>query len=80
MTSPGGTESLIKSVYANRDFSGTLFKQETADPFLISTSDFFTEMVPSTGSFKLKIRSVCPIDVDELNNSVYVQIDGYALD
>ncbi len=80
MTSPGGTESLIKSVYANWDFSGTLFKQESADPFLISTSDFFTEMVPSTGSFKLKIRSICPIDVDELNNSVYVQIDGYALD
>lgn len=80
MTSPGGTESLIKSVYANWDFSGRSFREETADPFLISTSDFFTERVPSTGSFKLKIRSICPIDVDELNNSVYVQIDGYALD
>lgn len=80
MTSPEGTESLIKSVYSNWDFSAKSFGKNTDSPFLISTSDFFTERVPASGTFKLKIRSVCPIDVDELNGSVYVQADGYALD
>ena len=80
MTSPEGTESLIKSVYSNWDFSAKSFGKNTDAPFLISTSDFFTERVPASGTFKLKIRSVCPIDVDELNGSVYVQADGYALD
>ncbi len=79
MTSPSGTEALIKPVYANWDYSGITFRKSfNSAPFLLQTSDFFTENVSASDTFTLKIKSVCPIDVTTLNSDVYVLIDGYS--
>lgn len=79
MTSPSGTEALIKPVYANWDYSGISFRKfYNSAPFLLQTSDFFTENVSASDTFTLKIKSVCPIDVTTLNSDVYVLIDGYS--
>lgn len=78
MTSPAGTEALIKPVYANWDYSGITYRKQITEPFLIQTSDFFTENVSASDKFTLKIKSMCPLDVSALNSDVFVLIDGYA--
>lgn len=78
MTSPSGTEALIKPVYANWDYSGITYRKLRTEPFLIQTSDFFTENVSASDKFTLKIKSMCPLDVSALNSDVFVLIDGYA--
>ncbi|WP_405367224.1 hypothetical protein [Ruminobacter sp.] len=78
MTSPAGTEALIKPVYANWDYSGITYRKQITEPFLIQTSDFFTEKVSASDKFTLKIKSMCPLDVSALNSDVFVLIDGYA--
>lgn len=78
MTSPSGTEALIKPVYANWDYSGITYRKQITEPFLIQTSDFFTENVSASDKFTLKIKSMCPLDVSALNSDVFVLIDGYA--
>ncbi len=65
-------------MYANWDYSGITYRKQITEPFLIQTSDFFTENVSASDKFTLKIKSMCPLDVSALNSDVFVLIDGYA--
>ena len=45
--------------------------------FLLNVSDYFTEVVPANGEFMVKFTSKCPIDVNTLNQNIYVMLGGY---
>lgn len=81
MTSPDGTKSVVKPVYANWDFQGKALNKISGYnylyPFLIHSSDFFTEKVSAQDTFTVTFRSKCKIDVSELNKKIYVLIGGY---
>ena len=82
MTSPNGTRALIKPVYANWDFDGRTMRKMLGlsnyrYDFLLNVSDYFTEVVPANGEFMVKFTSKCPIDVNTLNQNIYVLLGGY---
>ena len=82
MTSPNGTRALIKPVYANWDFDGRTMRKMLGlsnyrYDFLLNVSDYFTEVVPANGEFMIKFTSKCPIDVNTLNQNIYVLLGGY---
>ena len=83
MMSPNGTRALIKPVYANWDFSAKTLKSNLRasgynNKFLVNVSEFFTEKVAADGIFTVKLKSKCNIDVDTLNQNIYVLLGGYA--
>lgn len=82
MTSPRGTLSIIKPVYANWDFDGAHFRTTgeidgVDGEFLLTTSDFFNEHMETSEVTRLRIRSVCPVDVKSLNKSMKLVMDVY---
>ena len=83
MMSSNGTRALIKPVYANWDFSAKTLKSNLRasgynNKFLVNVSEFFTEKVVADGIFTVKLKSKCNIDVDTLNQNIYVLLGGYA--
>ena len=84
MTSPAGTKSIIKPVYALWDFNAALFKDsrdysDYSNEYLVQNASYFTESFAPKERFTLNFRSKCSIDVDELNKAVHVLIGGYAV-
>ena len=74
MISPNGT---------NCDFSAKTLKSNLRasgynNKFLVNVSEFFTEKVVADGIFTVKLKSKCNIDVDTLNQYIYVLLGGYA--
>ena len=83
VTSPNGTRALLKPVYANWDFDGKTMRKMLGlsnyrYDFRLNISEFFTEVVSARSSFTVNFKSKCAIDVNTLNQNIYMLLGGYS--